>query len=389
MTILIKNCNIIDLGTGNILPNKHIIIKSDKITNVLDTVALLNKYQFDQIIDTQNSFILPGLIDSHVHIFNEGNPNLYKNFKVQENIMKSSLRCAKNLSEAIYNGITFLRDLGSYQRRNNYIKAIIEEKIFLGPDIISCGNLITSKKGHVHELGREVIGIVNIKKAIKEERGKGADFIKVTNDPIGFSKKELEAIVNISHDLNMKVSCHSFTEESISLAIQANVDIIEHAIPFNNKMLDEILKKNITVVPTYFCALQTCKSAKQSFVSKEEMKIFRKWRDNLKKHLPVAIREGVNILAGTDAGYPPLRFYDVINEVICFNELGMSPIDALRSATINAFRVFGIDHIVGTIEKGKKADLIVFKKNPLSNLSILKNTTLVIKNGFIVKNCLS
>ena len=148
MNIILINCNIVDVNKGTILRNQCLKIESKKITKIIDNNTQSNGFDPKNFltINIKNQFVLPGLIDSHVHIFYEGNPKLYKNFKYDEDIFYSAFRCAKNLSEAINSGVTYLRDVGSVNRRNNLVRNIIKENIYKGPDIISCGNLISSKK---------------------------------------------------------------------------------------------------------------------------------------------------------------------------------------------------------------------------------------------------
>ena len=384
MKILIKNCNIINIENGDFIDDSAILIEGNIIV-AIDNEKNLKIPQGTKILDVNGGWVLPGLSDVHVHICHEGIPELAKSFSYTEPVIHSILRAAKNLSIALSAGITTVRDMGTYKARNIQIKKAIEKEIFIGPRIVACGHLITSPKGHVHEIGKEVQGIENICRTVREELIHGADFIKVTNDPIGYSLDELKTIVDEAHKLGKKVACHAFTKESVGLALNAKVDTIEHGVPFDNRMIRQIIKQKTIIVPTYFCAVQTCKDISESLIKKGDLPMFEKWLDSLKQNLPKAIKNKIRIAAGTDAGYPPLRFNDVINEVISFVELGADPLMALQSTTKIAMEALGLEKYLGSIEKGKLADIVVVPQNPLEDITTLRNVLVVIKNGRIIK----
>lgn len=372
------NCSIIDVNTGECLKDKGILVDGGLIIDVTD---------FDEIdknldvIDIGEMWVLPGIADVHVHLCHEGDYNLARNFSYKESTIRAIMRAAKNLTLALNSGITLLRDVGSFKRRGLKVKETVEEGIFIGPKVISCGNLLTSPRGHVHEIGKEIHGVDDCKKAVRNEIKNGADFIKVTNDPSGLSIKELEAIVEETHEFGKKVSCHAFTEESVQMALDANVDTIEHGVPFTNEMIVQMQKQGTIIVPTFYCAVQTCLDLTKSMIKKEELPTFERWLENLKNHLPQAINSGIKIATGTDAGYPPLEFNSVIEEVISLVNIGATPLQAIQYATKISAEVCGLERTHGEIQKGKNASFIVFSENPLNNIEVLRNVEIVIKDG--------
>ena len=308
----LSNCNILDITTGKWLKDKAILIEGALITNIVASNEIDRSFE---IVDLEGSWVLPGLVDAHVHLCHEGNYNLAKEFSYAESDIYATLRTAKNLTIALNSGITLLRDAGSFKRRGIKIKKALDEGIFVGPKIISCGNLLTSPKGHVHEIGKEVQGVENCKKAVRSEIKNGADFVKVTNDPIGLSIEELKAIVEEAHKFRKMVACHAFTEKSVQMALDANVDTIEHGAPFNKEMVEQMKRQKTIIVPTFYCAIETCRDITKSLIKKEELPIFEQWQEDLKCNLPMAINSGVKIATGTDAGNPPLEFDAVIGAV--------------------------------------------------------------------------
>lgn len=377
----LTNCSILDINIGKWVKDNVILVEGKLIADIVP----LNETDKDiDVVDLKGGWVLPGLIDVHVHLCHEGNYNLAKNFSYTESTISSTLRAAKNLTTALNSGITLVRDVGSFKRRGLKVKKSLEEGVFIAPTVISCGNLLTSPKGHVHEIGKEVHGVDNCRKAVRGEITNGADFIKVTNDPIGLSLKELRAIVEEAHKYKKIVSCHAFTEESIQMALDANVDTIEHGVPFNKEMIKQMQKQGTVIVPTFYCAIQTCQDITKSLIKKEELPMFEQWLENLKKYLPQAIKSGIRIATGTDAGYPPLEFNSVIEEIISLANIGATPFQALQYATRISAETCSLEHRYGEIQKGKNASMAIFSKNPLNNIMALREVGIVIKEGILI-----
>jgi len=278
-----------------------------------------------------------------------------------------------------------LRDVGTYQARNLEIRKAVEEGIYTGPRIVACGRLITSIGGHAYELGRQVRGVDEIKAAVREEIAAGADFIKVTNYPIGFSLEELKAIVEEGHRLGKKVACHASDKQSVELALKAGADTIEHAVPFDEDMIERMIEQGTIIVPTYVAALETCKDISKSLITKKQLKeIFQPWLNDEKQYLPRAIESGVKIVTGSDAGYPPLHFDSAIAEIELLVELGASPLQALQAATSVAAEAVGLENSLGALEDGKAADVLIVPRNPLKDITAIEEPYLVIRDGKVI-----
>lgn len=377
----LTNCSIIDQNSGKWVKDNAILVEGKLIA---DIVPLSEIDKNINIVDLKGSWVIPGLIDVHVHLCHEGNYILAKNFSYTESTISSTLRAAKNLTTALKSGITLIRDVGSFKRRGIKIKKFLEEGGFIAPTVISCGNLLTSPKGHVHEIGKEVHGVDNCRKAVRCEIRNGADFIKVTNDPIGLSLNELKAIVEEAHKYEKIVSCHAFTEKSVQMALDANVDTIEHGVPFNKEMIKQMQKQGTVIVPTFYCAIQTCQDITKSLIKKEDLPMFEQWLENLKKYLPKAIKSGIRIATGSDAGYPPLEFNSVIEEIISLVNIGATPFQALQYATRISAETCSLGDRYGEIRKGKNATMAIFSGNPLNNIKVLRDVEIVIKDGILI-----
>jgi imidazolonepropionase-like amidohydrolase len=377
---LLQNCSVLDYSSNNWEKEKSIHIKNGIIKNILEREE---KGKNLKKIDLEQSWIIPGLIDAHVHICHEGDQDLAVQFRPDEPLISSIFRAAKNLNTALQTGVTLVKDVGSYQRRGIKIKKAIKMNFFHVPTVISCGNLLTTPRGHVFNLGKEVKGIENCKKAVRNEIIHGADFIKVTNDPIGFSPEELSAIVEETHRLGKIVSCHSYTEESIQMALDAKADTIEHGSPFNREMILQIKKQGTIIVPTLYCAIKSV-DIEKSLINENDLPLFQRWLSDLMKNIPIAIKNEINIAAGTDAGFPPIQFFSIVDEIISYVKVGASPLTAIKYATFNSARACAMENQNGNISIGKNANLLVLKKNPLDNIENLRSIKMVIKDGKIV-----
>jgi imidazolonepropionase-like amidohydrolase len=335
-------------------------------------------------LDLADGWAIPGLVDAHVHICHEGRTALARSYNPQEPAFQAALRAANNMCVALSAGVTLVRDVGSFSHRGMEVRSAVETGLIRGPKIVTCGSLITSRAGHVHDIGREVEGVSACTEAVREEVSFGADFIKVTNDPPGLSREELSAITNEAHRLNKLVACHAFTEDAVTLAMDADVDTIEHAAPFDETMATAMCEQRVILVPTLHCAIETCRDTSLSMVDAKHIPMFERWLDNLRENLPLAFQAGVMIAAGTDAGFPPLEFNAVVSEIKALLGVGASALQALRAGTRVAAAACGLTDSHGAISPGMQADIVVLPDDPLKDIDVLRHPRMVIRSGIPV-----
>ena len=335
-------------------------------------------------LDLADGWAIPGLVDAHVHICHEGRTSLARSYNPREPAFQAALRAANNMAVALSAGVTLLRDVGSFSRRGLEVRSAVESGLIRGPRVVSCGSLITSRAGHVHNIGREVEGASACAEAVREEVSFGADFIKVTNDPPGLSRDELSAITNEAHRLDKLVACHAFTEDAVASALETGFDTIEHAAPFNERMATAMHQRRIILVPTLYCAVETCRDTSLSLVEAKHVPMFERWLDNLRKNLPMAFQAGVMIAAGTDAGFPPLEFNAMVSEIKALTGVGASVLQALRAGTRVAAAACGLADSHGAISTGMHADIVVLPDDPFKDIDVLRYPTMVIKGGMPV-----
>lgn len=401
--IILERAKIIDVVRTKVLENHRIIIKEDKILSIdPDSYNKLEIQNYDEIINLSNKIILPGLINMHVHLTANEKEDLM-NDMIQKTDEQLFLQGIKASYDALKSGITTVRDCGSRNNITNQIRNSIRAGKFIGPRIISCGMPITSIKGHCYYMGLEVNGMNEIKKAVRFLVDDGVDFIKVmvtgggstpqTNkEDINFTDKELHSISKEAHNKGMRVAAHAHGTRGIIQALKAGVDTIEHCSFLRNGEMNvefDILKiikdKGITIIPTLSTGIRTAyegpfilKSFKRLVNSPLGSNFYKKIC--LFKEL---CQNRISIAAGNDAGVKGTPHNDFVTELELMLESGMEMMEVIKSATSKAAKTLGLDNEIGTIEVGKKADLIVidedlFKKK---NLCALRNPYIVIYGG--------
>lgn len=390
MRTIIKNCNLIDGIADEPIENSYIVIEGNEIVDIGhgDVESKSN----DEVINGDGKFVLPGLIDSHVHLVWDGSPDPMPIIEGMEND-QVTLRAYKHSLDYLNLGITTVRDLSSPDRTVLHVRNAINNNLLIGPTIISCGTSISMTGGHVYSLGREADGVDGVRTATRTILKEGADFIKLMatggiytegeepgNTQLTF--EEIKVAVDEAKNKNKKVAAHADGLDGVMNCINAGVSSIEHGIYADRKALQLMKEKNLYLVPTMIVM--------KRLASYEEIPYFarEKASEILKPHmdmLKTAIELGVNIATGTDcgsAGTPPKYYFD---ELLIMQEAGMSAMQTIQSSTRVAAECLDLNDR-GILEVGKKADLLILNENPLDDLNVLKNDKKVMKNGVFTVN---
>jgi imidazolonepropionase-like amidohydrolase len=339
------------------------------------------------VIDLNGRYALPGLIDLHVHVVEEAVTELARHRTISDDGWPTIReRAARNLHEALQAGITSICDCGSPNDFTLRIRKAVQTSQIRGPRLFVCGPILTAPGGHGASWGKEVSG-QNLAQAIRELADLKVDFIKIVNDPIAYTLVELVEAVAEAHRLGLKVACHAFTEDAIWLALKAGCDSIEHGVVCSPEMASYIQKHGMAIIPTFVTALKSSEDLSKSLVSQEDAdKYFYPWLDLLQRQLPITLAaDGIRLGAGTDAGFPPIHFASLIEELHAFVKMGASTFKALSSATSSASEIRGLDHNLGAIQVGKTADIIATSQNPLESINALEKVSFVMQGGRLIK----
>jgi len=385
-----------------------------QMTIVIDGNKILEiKKGFEQatanetVINLKNKTVLPGLIDMHVHLSGETNPNRYtEGFRL--NPEDFALRAVAYSEKTLLAGFTTVRDLGgtiALALRNAINRGDIR-----GPRIIAAGKPIATTGGHAdptNGVNRELMGDPDVKdgvvnnvddarKAVRQHYKDGVDVIKITatggvlsNAKDGsapqFTENEIREIVNTAKDYGFKVAAHAHGAEGMKRAIRAGVNSIEHGTFMDDEVISLMKKFGTWYVPTITAGKSVADSAKiKGYYPPLVVPKALTTGPKIQATFSRAYKAGVKIAFGTDAGV----FMHGKNalEFEYMTDGGMPAVEALKTATVNAAELLGMSDKIGTLEKGKFADIIAVDENPLQNIKTLQSVRFVMKDGIVFKN---
>lgn len=405
MGTLVVSGRIID-GTGKDPFDGTIIISDDKIEQIgpKETVEVPPGAE---VIDAGGRTILPGLIDSHLHLMGvrSMNPMVW----AIEPIALKAARAVRDCSALLDAGFTSVRDVGGL---GVYLKRAIGEGEVRGPRILSANRVLSQTGGHgdTHFLplefvekygfGRICDGADDCRKAAREQFREGADFIKICStggvlsekDVPGspqFTIEEIAAIVEEARRVGSFVASHAQGTEGINNALKAGVKTIEHGFHINDESIELMLKNDAIMVPTLAIAHRIVTVGEKFGVPEYGIKKAREAHKAHRDSVVKAKEAGVKVAIGTDfVGGPMLPFGENAVEFELFVELGFTPMEAIVAGTKLGAEALQMGEKLGTLEAGKLADLIIVDGDPLANISCLKdanNIKVVIKDGKIEK----
>jgi len=350
-----------------------------------------------QALDYSAYCLLPGLIDSHVHLFLEGiaDPK-ERQGRWKENRDITLLRAAQNLGLTIRQGVTTVRDLAGPHGIGLALKQAVNANVLSGPGILTCNQGISVTGGHFHYAGgREADGALEIAQAVREQVQAGADCIKLmltgcvnfqTEDAgaVELSETELTAAVAEAERHNRLVSVHANGIAGVRQALSAGVRTIEHGALLDEATTDLLSSSQTYWTPTLTPFFQMLNYSKQyvssSLPTAGLERVYSKHCAMLRR----AIAAGAKIIAGTDAGSQGVQHGDLWQELALLAQLGMAPLQAIASATGLAAKAAGISNDIGSIAAGQKADLLVIEGNPLDDIQCLRNVVQVYKKGIAI-----
>ncbi|WP_339863366.1 amidohydrolase family protein [Paremcibacter congregatus] len=398
MTALVGG-NLVDVEDGKVIKNSVILIEGERIAQI-GTARDLEIPQDATVIDVTNKWLTPGLVNMHVH-FTLKLPGAEAAQLQYETAGDMTLRGAVNARKSVLSGTTTVRTPGE----DNHVALALDKAIkkgdFIGPRIFSAGTAITPTGGHSGEpVLNGVDGPVEVTKAVRREILAGASWIKLMitrglADPHGainssdMTFEEMRAAVDIAHRHGVKVTAHSSSAVATEEALRAGVDSFEHGYFFDREIFTKMKKANAWYIPTIVVSQ---KGALEFFKKIGSPDWYLKRAESVGKDhwkaLQTAIKMNVNIAMGSDQFpfEPNEGTVASIRETELYVEAGMTPLNALRAATLQPARLLEADKDVGSLKVGKYADILVLDQNPITNIRALRTLGMVIKGGQTVRN---
>ena len=336
-----------------------------------------------EVIDCRGKTIMPGLINSHAHLAWDGVHDLARQ-SLDDPPEISAYKCAGNMLKSLRAGITLVRDLGMNQS-NFFAKRAVEQGIFPGPRLLIVGEAIIQTGGHTFWCCREASGADEMRRAVRDQIKGGADLIKImgSHDTIEFTDEELRAVIDETHRMGAAITAHATFDSVIRRVAEFGVDVIEHGGDMSAETIQLLRDKDIPIVTTFAPLVMQAQAEVARQYDIPEWKIAERQAAVASRErftgLVKAAQAGVVIAFGTDAGSPVVGHDVVAPELKFMVELGVKRdnYDALRSATIVAAQVNNLDDMLGSLEAGKAADVILIDGDPLADLGALERVEAV------------
>jgi imidazolonepropionase-like amidohydrolase len=397
MATIFRNGNVI-IGNGESVEKGAVAI-NDNIIAFVGATKKIRPSAKDKVFDISGKSILPGLIDAHVHLCLDGSPDPMTSL-LRDSTPQLTLKAADHARRTLNAGVTTIRDMGGKDYVDLAIRDGIESGLLQGPRMICSGRVVCMTGGHGWQFGREADGTDEIREAVREQLKAGADFIKLIAtggvmtkgvDPgaTQFTLEELLAGVEEARKAGRRTATHAQGTEGIKNSLWAGVNSIEHGFFLDDEAVDLMLEMNAFLVPTLNAPYQIIRGGVKRGVpryavekSKAVMKShFQSVRRAYKAKIPIAM--------GTDAGTPFNCHGENLKEMELLVKAAMTPMEAIVATTKIASEVLALEKKIGTLEKGKLADLIVVDGNPLKDIQLLQNKDkiqVIMREGCFYKN---
>ncbi len=408
-TVVLRAARMLDVESGRVIPNAVVVVNGDRITAAASNIAVPAGAR---VIDLGNMILLPGLIDSHTHLLQNyraglggDDPNMVVHVASMSPARRALLGVAMG-RENLEAGITTVRDLGNSGWNGDVaLRDAINAGWVVGPRIFAAtralsdvggqfGKLAPYAQGLIEQEYAAVTGPDDARRAVRQAVYDGADLIKVivNTPPRVLTLDEMKAIVDEAGRMGKRVAAHATNDIAIRTAVEAGAHSIEHGYRIPDDALKMMATKGIYLVPTDFPAdfylalsgaAMTPEQRQQRLASVEQSVLRARERVNR------AVRLGVKIAFGSDEYYDlpgSTRGQSSLLTLQAYQDDGMSPLDVIRTATLNSADLLGMADRLGAIDAGKFADIIAVDGDPLKDVKELQKVRFVMKGGRVVRN---
>jgi imidazolonepropionase-like amidohydrolase len=399
--VAIRAGKLIDGKSEKPVENALIVVEGDRIASVTPGGSAPAGVE---VIDLSKATVLPGFIDTHTHVLLQGDITAeeYDAQLLKQSIPYRAILAARNAHIALSHGFTAIRDLETEgaMYADVDVKTAIANGEVPGPRMQVATRAMTPTGmypllGYSWELKvptgvQYVDGAEGARKVVREQAMYGADWIKYYSDRryhfesdgilhsmVDFTDEEAKAIVDEAHRIGKKVAAHAIGSDGIAAALRAGVDTIEHGHGLTEALMDEMARRGICWVPTITVGVYVAPGRSGNWPKMAELQ---------RENFPKAIKKGVKITLGTDAGGFDWKALNEAKEFEYYVQYGMTPMQAIRAGTSTAAELLGWGDKVGTIEAGKWADIVAVSGDPLKDIKELQNVRFVMKGGTVYKN---
>jgi imidazolonepropionase-like amidohydrolase len=400
-SVVIHAGHVLDVKSGKLLSNQTIVIEDGKIVSV--GASANAKPPADAVrIELPDATVLPGLIDAHTHL------TMDPKFGYEElgvSVPREALTGAKNARVTLQAGFTTVRNVGASGFTDVALRDAINSGDVPGPRMLVSGPPLSITGGHAdnnllpfeyHATSDGVAdGVDGVRHMVRQDIKYGADLIKFMASGGVLSKgdnpqasqytlEELKAIVEEAHRLGRKVAAHAHGAQAILWASEAGVDSIEHGSYIDDAAIAEMKKNGTYLVPTLYLGDWFLENAEKNHVPDFLLAKAKAVMPAARQNIAHAFASGVKVAFGTDAAVYPHGMN--AHEFAVMVKLGLTPLQAIQAATINAADLLGWPGKVGSLDQGAWADVIAVDGDPLKDVTILEHVKFVMKGGEVVRN---
>ena len=394
----IKGATILDVTNGEMIKNHVVIVKDGRIASVTPARLMEIPKSID-VIDLQGHTLLPGLIDMHVHLTSGGGYHGYERLKLTDE--RRAILGVVHAEQTLMAGFTTVRNVGAGSFGDVALRDAINDGDIPGPRMLVSGPPIGITGGHCSdnnllppEYGITGEGVADgpwaARATVRRNIKYGADLIKTCSTGGVLSKgtkvgapqytlEELTALVDEAHSRGLKVASHAHGSEGIINALKAGADTIEHASFIDDEGIRLAIENDAALSMDIYVTEYILGEGANAGILEESLEKERMTGATQRSNFRKAVEAGATIVYGTDAGvYPHGQNAKQLSRMTRF---GMTPLQAIQSATVTAAEVMGWGYEVGKIQEGYAADFIAVKGNPLENIELLETPAVIIKGG--------
>jgi imidazolonepropionase-like amidohydrolase len=402
--VVVKAARLLDVRAGRYLYGRGVLIKDGRIARVgrLENLRTSTP-RGTTLIDLGDMTLVPGLIDSHTHLFGAQDGRLDTTERLSER--ERMALAAKAAREVLHAGFTTVRNLGGSGVRGD---AVLRDSINAGraegPRILAATRKLTPPGGQGRNLPKEIVereylavsGPGGARRAVREAIAAGADVIKVVVDvgPTVLSVGELRALVEEAHRAGRRVAAHATSRAAVGAAVEARVDSIEHGTEADEETLKKMAERGIALVLNLYTTatlrdLFAAELRRSPDAAADFEGYLKQNAEESPRRVARALKAGVRVVAGSDMYlvYPgKTRGEASLLELEALQHWGLPPLEVVRAATLRAAELLGREGSVGAIEPGKFADLVALEGDPLADASALRRISFVMKGGEVFRH---
>ena len=391
-TLVLMGASLVDGSGAEPVRGRAVVVEGDRITQVVDDARAPRGRR----IDLSGCTLLPGLINCHVHLCFGAEADPVRVMKDEPHAL-TALKVLRRAQETVEAGVTTVRDLGGRDYAEFAVRRAVAEGLFPGPRILGAGRPVCMTGGHGNSIGREADGPNDARKAVREQLKAGADVIKliatggvmtpgVEPGSPQLTFEEMRAAIEEATKAGRRTAAHAQGSTGIADAIEAGITTIEHGIFLTDEIIEAMKRKGVFLVatlaaPAAISAGGLAAGIPDYMVRKSDAVVTAHVASFRRAH-----EAGARIAAGADSGTPLNPHGSLLPELELMVKYGMTPLEAIRSATSVAAEALGLGSETGRVAEGHAADLLAVTGDPVERIGALGDVQLVLARGAIIKS---